>query len=96
MLWFVKVVFVAAGSALDDFVEFTSVEPDSPAFRAIIDFDSLLVGDNKRYIANWTIHVYDVFNVSNGVFFFGKRRDKMTEIASIPMMVSSEMTIGIL
>jgi hypothetical protein len=44
--------------ALDNFFEFTTVEPDATAGWAIVDFDALLVSHGERDITNWTIHFF--------------------------------------
>ena len=43
--------------AFDDFVELTAVEPDAPALRAIINFNSLTIRNDQQDVAFWTIHV---------------------------------------
>jgi hypothetical protein len=41
---------------LDDLVQLATVEPDSSALRAIVDFDSLSVGHFEFGIINWAFH----------------------------------------
>lgn len=42
---------------LDNFVQLTSIEPDSAAFRTAVDFDTLLFIKNKVFsFANGTFH----------------------------------------
>jgi hypothetical protein len=43
--------------AFDDFVELTAVEPDAPALRAVINFNSLAIRNGQQDVAFWTIHV---------------------------------------
>jgi hypothetical protein len=50
-LWFVR------NRSLDDFVQFPSVQPDSAALRAIVNFDPLAVTDEQGYVTSWAIHV---------------------------------------
>ena len=45
-----------ARTSLDDFVEFSTVEPDAAALRAVVDFDSLAFRDHEGYAASWTVH----------------------------------------
>jgi hypothetical protein len=43
--------------ALDDFVKFTPVKPDTPAFRAIIDLNPLTIRhDEVNGSTNWAFH----------------------------------------
>lgn len=44
-------------TALDDFVEFSTVKPDPPALRAIVDLDPLTLGHDKSgFYADWAFH----------------------------------------
>ena len=42
--------------AFDDFIQFAPVQPDSPASRTVINFDTLAVGHQQLNIAFWTFH----------------------------------------
>lgn len=45
------------GRALDDFVEFTPVKPDTPAFRAIIDLNPLTIRHDEVNVGtDWAFH----------------------------------------
>jgi hypothetical protein len=41
---------------LDDFVQFTPVEPDSSALRTVVNFDILSFSNLKIYITYWATH----------------------------------------
>ena len=41
---------------LNNFVQFPAVQPDPPALRAEVDFDSLTIGHGEGYIAFWAVH----------------------------------------
>jgi hypothetical protein len=57
-------IFVVSGlwrkagrkTPLDDFFQLTTVEPDSAAFRAIVNFDTLFIGYRQRNITNRAVH----------------------------------------
>ena len=49
-------LFHVGGGAFDDFVQFTFVEPDSSAFGAIINFNSLFIGHYKGFVTIRAIH----------------------------------------
>lgn len=42
--------------ALNDFVQFSAIQPDATALRAEVDFYSLTVGHGERNKAFWTVH----------------------------------------
>ena len=49
-------------SLIKNLVEFSPVEPDSAAFRAVIDFDALAFGHDKvGFVANRAFHVFFSF-----------------------------------
>lgn len=53
----------ASRRSFDDLVEFAAIQPDSTAFRAIIDFDSLSLGHHQiNTSTDWTIHKFAPFN----------------------------------
>jgi hypothetical protein len=43
--------------ALNDLVQFAPVQPDAPAFRAIINLNAMAVRHHKGFIINRTTHV---------------------------------------
>jgi hypothetical protein len=55
----IKPVLAFRSRSLNYFVELSAIEPDSAAFRAVINFDALLVGYDEGHVANWTVHVND-------------------------------------
>ena len=61
------------GAALDDFVEFAAVQPDSAALRAIIDFDALPLTHGEGNVANRARHGF----VGMGHDQFSVLRSKM-------------------
>jgi hypothetical protein len=46
-----------ADGPLDDFIEFTAVQPDAPALRAVIDLDPLPFRHDQINIADRTFHL---------------------------------------
>ena len=61
------------GAALDDFVEFAAVQPDSAALRALIDFDALPLTHGEGNVANRARHGF----VGMGHDQFSVLRSKM-------------------
>ncbi|OWU74111.1 hypothetical protein ATO5_15305 [Loktanella sp. 22II-4b] len=44
--------------SLDDLVEFTAIQPDTPALRAIVDFDTAALGNYQCFTVYGTLHAF--------------------------------------
>src|SRR5690606_32886890 len=55
------------GRAVDDLVEFTAIEPDAPALRAIVDLDPLPVGHDQINIVYRAFHRSDPLRLRCGI-----------------------------
>jgi len=52
----IVLVGIVFSRALDDFIEFSAIEPDTAAFRAIIYFHAVAVGEDEGFGTNGTLH----------------------------------------
>lgn len=57
----------------DQLLQFTAIEPDSPAFRAVINFNTLFIGHHQWHFADWTIHFVKFLFVLNVISKVGRR-----------------------
>jgi hypothetical protein len=52
----IVLVGIVFSRALDDFIEFSAIEPDAAAFWAIIYFHAVAVGEDEGFGTNGTLH----------------------------------------
>jgi hypothetical protein len=52
-----------ASHPFDDFVKFAPVEPNTSAFGAVVDFDSLSLRQEQIYVTYWTSRVHYLLRI---------------------------------
>jgi len=61
--WHISFDNVLLLGSFDNFIQFTAIEPDSTAFRTIINFYTLPFGYLEHHITNGTIHFISPLSV---------------------------------